>query len=416
MNARIESVGAAARQSLHRVAGAGKDVERLLVALPTIAPQCEGTEHAGRAHGHDRGPARFRVRGRCERCGWADDRLLCAGRVGDIVRGGVKCAGCGHVPRVIEDLLFIESLGESAPVAELVAASADDVLSAFAFHERARGLAETTIRNRISSVEALERAIGSPVLEVDTAALVRFLGRPGIKAASRRVNQLALQAFFRFAVESGYRRDDPTAHLLTVKVPRGKPRPFTREQIHALLASGAYRKTRAMILLGYYQGFRVSSIARVHGHDIDVGSKTIRTLGKGSKERTLPLHPVIAELAQTMPTDSWWFPARKDPSRPMRAASATNLITKAKHRAGILDPTLTAHSLRHSFATHMIDDGVDVRVIQELMMHDTLGSTQVYLGVSERLARDGIEVLAALEIPTRSGRSATESNEEGGRE
>ena len=213
-------------------------------------------------------------------------------------------------------------------------------------------------------------------------------------------------AVYTFLHEEGLRDDNPTVRLAPVTAPKGEPRPFTRQQIDAMLGSGAYRRTRAMILLGYYQGFRVSSIARVHGSEIDLDGLTIRSTGKGAKESVFPLLPVIAELAATMPADDWWFPARKSPGSPMSPASVTNLITLAKKRARIIDPKLTPHSLRHSFGTHLMDQGVDIRVIQELMDHKSLDTTQIYTGVSARRKREGINALTSRDVSASSGRQS----------
>lgn len=279
------------------------------------------------------------------------------------------------------------------------------MLEVFAEFERSKGLAETTIRNRDSILRTLAVRSGHDWANVGLIDLRRQIGRPGIAAGSRRTERGAFIAFFTFLTEDGYREDNPALKLAAVTAPKGTPRPFTREQIDAMLTSGAYRKTRSMIMLGYYQGFRVSSIARVHGDDIDLLSNTIRTVGKGAKDRLLPLHPVIRELAATMPSSSWWFPARNGLG-PMRSASVTNLITLAKHRAGITDPHLTPHSLRHAFGTDLVDEGVDIRVVQELMMHESLATTQIYTGVSARKKREGILSLPARQLPEHSGRQS----------
>lgn len=276
-------------------------------------------------------------------------------------------------------------------------------LTMFAEYQRSQSLAETTVRNRRSILTSLARETGT-LLECDVFSLRRFVGRENVKASTRRTARGAIRAFYGFLHEEGLREDNPSTKLPLIKVPKGQPRPFTAEQIDAMLTSGAYRRTRAMILVGYHQGFRVSSIARVHGHDIDMLSNTIRTLGKGGKMRVLPLHPVIAALAAEMPTDTWWFPARKDPTRHMRPDSVTNLITHAKLRAGILDPLLTPHSLRHSFGTDLVEGGVDIRVVQELMMHEDLSTTQIYTGVSNRLKQAGIHTLPSRSMPAKSGR------------
>jgi len=280
------------------------------------------------------------------------------------------------------------------------------VLGAFAAHQRGRGLAETTIRNRASILRSLESAAGRPLLELGVGDLRQRLGRPGIKQASRRTEHAAMVAFYRFAVDEGWRDDDPTLRLAPVRVPRTDPRPFTFEQVERMLSSGAYRRTRAMILLGAYQGFRVSQIARVHGRDIDLDGLTIRTLGKGGKEGVLPLHPVVAELARTMPRERYWFPARNGRGGHIRPGSVSELIAEARDRAGIHDPRLTAHSLRHTFGTELVEAGVDIRVVQELMMHESLSSTQIYTGVSRRLKVEGLNTLPLRSVPARSGRRA----------
>ncbi|MEZ3156841.1 tyrosine-type recombinase/integrase [Microbacterium sp. BWR-S6Y] len=282
----------------------------------------------------------------------------------------------------------------------------DLALAYFEEYQRSAGLAETTIRNRASFVRTLRRSCGKSYEEVTLVDLRRHLGRPGITAGTRRTERGALVAFFRFLLEDDFRGDDPTVRLAPVTAPKGTPRPFTRAQIDAMLDSGAYRKTRAMILLGYFQGFRVSQIGAVHGGDIDRLTSTIRTVGKGNKERRLPLHPVIAELATTMPADDWWFPARGTRTGHVRGSSVTDLITKAKIRAGITDPKLTPHSLRHAYGTDLVEAEVDIRVVQELMMHESLATTQIYTGVSERRKRAAVDALPGRVVPIRSGRSA----------
>ena len=275
------------------------------------------------------------------------------------------------------------------------------LLAHFAAYLKGKRLAATTIRNRLSILSGLGRR--TELLTTTTFELRGFVGQDGIKAGSARTYRGTVLAFYTFLVDEGLRDDNPALRLESIRAPKGTPRPFTPEQIDRMLTSGAYRKTRAMILLGCYQGFRVSQIARVRGDDVDVLSGTIRTIAKGSKSGVLPLHPVIRELAGSMP-QSWWFPARDGSDRPMSSASVTDLITKAKLRAGITDPKLTPHSLRHSFGTDLVDAGVDIRIIQELMMHESLATTQIYTGISARLKREGIESLPVRTIPVRSGR------------
>jgi len=277
------------------------------------------------------------------------------------------------------------------------------LLQQFAAYMRAQNLAENTIRSRTSTLRSLAAKHGA-LRDLTGHELRLYIGRAGVAAGTRRAERYALTAFYTFLRTEGIRPDNPADMLPHVHVPKGQPRPFTWRQIERMLTSGAYRRTRVMILLGYYQGFRVSTIARVHGSDIDLDEMTIRVIGKGGKQRTLPLHPVIAGIALTMPRDDWWFPARKGQPGPIKPSSVTDLITKAKLRAGITDPTLTPHSLRHGFGTDLVDEGVDIRVIRELMMHETLSSTEIYTQVSARLKREALYALPARPVPERSGR------------
>lgn len=274
----------------------------------------------------------------------------------------------------------------------------------FVDYQRAQNLADTTICNRRSILTTFERKTGM-LVDADVFTLRRYIGRDeAVSPGTRRTERGALTAFYTFLQDEGLRTDNPSTKLPVVRVPKGRPRPFTAEQIDAMLAAGAYAKTRAMILLGYYQGFRVSSIAAVHGHDIDLLGNRIRTVVKGRKEVRLPLHPVIAELALTMPGDDWWFPARQGRDGHVHSTSVTDLITKAKKRAGITDEKLTPHSLRHAFGSDLVEEGVDIRVVQELLVHENLSTTQIYTQVSERRKTEGLGTLAPRVIPARSGR------------
>ena len=279
----------------------------------------------------------------------------------------------------------------------------EQVIEAFEQYQRAANLSPNTIRNRSSLLGGVTRAIGVPLLEASPHELRAHLGRTTVTPGTRRTERTALKAFYQFAFEDGYRADNPADRLPVIQVPKGEPRPFARSQIEAMLNSGAYKRTRVMILLGYFQGFRVSQIARVRGDDIDWMTETIHTISKGGKARRLPLHPMIAAVAGEMP-DGWWFPARDGTDAPISGASVTNLITRAKKRARIDDPRLTPHSLRHSCGTDLVESGVDIRVVQELLMHEDLSTTQIYTGVSRRLKREGILHLEPLTVPDHAER------------
>lgn len=278
-----------------------------------------------------------------------------------------------------------------------------EALELFREYQLSQNLSPNTIRNRASLLRSIERHTGV-LVDADVFTLRRYMGREGIAPATRRTIRDAVCAFYTFLLDEEIRDDNPTTRLPVVKVPKGTPRPFTRAQVEAMLTSGAYWRTRVMILLGYYQGFRVSQIARVHGSDIDLFTMTIRTVGKGGKEGRLPLHPVIADVSKRMPTADYWFPARGGRGGHIHGASVTERITDAKRRAGITDPRLTPHSLRHAFGSELVEENVDIRVVQELMMHESLSTTQIYTRVSERRKAEAVNTRSGMPIPLHSGR------------
>lgn len=276
------------------------------------------------------------------------------------------------------------------------------ILDDFATWQAAQALSPKTVANRRHILIPLQRFLQKPLEEATTADLRSYLARGGVKSSTLRVERAAMIAFYGYLHDDGLRDDNPAERLAPIRVPRNHPRPFTREQIQSMLESGVYRRTRAMILLAYCQGFRVSQVAQVRGDDIQ--GDQIRTVAKGSKERWLPLHPQIGVLARDMPAD-WWFPAPNRPG-PILATSVTDAITNAIRLAGITDPSLTPHSLRHAFGSELVEQGVDIRVIQELMLHDDLGTTQTYAAVSPKRRRAGIDMLPGIQAPSRSMRGA----------
>lgn len=272
----------------------------------------------------------------------------------------------------------------------------NEVIAAFAEYQRSQRLSEATIRNRQSILTTLWKRTGIDLLEQNQRTIRTHLGRPGISAGTAVTERNAIKAFYDYCVADGYLEANPTDRIPKVKAPKGEPRPFSREQIQELLKVTRQQRSRAMLMLGYYQGFRVSQIARVRGDDIDLLTRTIRTVAKGNKERRLPLHPEIEELSKVMP-QGWWFPSPKHRGQPISGHAVTDRLTLIKKRAGITDPRLTPHSLRHSFGTDLVDQGVDIRVVQELMLHEDMSTTQIYTRVSEQRKREAIEKLRAVE-------------------
>lgn len=280
-----------------------------------------------------------------------------------------------------------------------------DLLGAFADYQRAGNRAKRTISTRASILRGFAARQDVTLIGATVFHLRREVGREGIAPSTKASTRSTFLAFYGFVHAEGLRPDNPALRLPVVKVPKARPRPYTAEQIDRMLSTGAYKRTRAMILLGAYQGLRASEIAAVHSDDVDLAAGTLKVLGKGGRTDYLPLHDVIRELAPTMGT-GWWFPARKGREGHIKGQSVSDLLADARDRAGIVDAALTGHSLRHAFGTELVRRGANIRAVQELMRHSSLHTTQRYTQVLDEDRRAALAVLPDRRIPAHSGRSA----------
>lgn len=265
---------------------------------------------------------------------------------------------------------------------------------------RAGSCSERTIADRINLIRRAVRATGEHPVEFTAPALAVFLASPRLGAGTRATYFGALRSWHRWLVLTSRRPDDPTVLLAKPKVPRRHPRPVSTPGLEVLLASGIRRRTRAMILLGAYQGLRVHEIAQVRGEDVDLIGQTLRVIGKGGVDALLPLHPLVAEVALTMPRTGWWFPAYEpNVSAPAGGGhvlprSVSTTVGNAMRRAGVPG---TAHALRHWFGTQLLRaGGANLREAQTLLRHASLQSTQIYTEV----APDDVRVpMGRLPVP-----------------
>lgn len=200
----------------------------------------------------------------------------------------------------------------------------------------------------------------------------------------------ALTAWFLWLQVQGHRIDNPMVKIGKPKRPRSEPRPITNSDLCRVLGVRMHRRTRAMILLAAFAGFRVHEIARVRGEHIDLIDRRITVHGKGDVTVTLPLHHRIVEHAYRfdMPRTGWWFPGSDRGHQ--RRESVGGSIKDAMTRAGVQG---SAHQLRHWFASELLANGVDLRTVQELMRHASVASTQIYTKVTDERRIAGIDSL-----------------------
>ncbi len=215
----------------------------------------------------------------------------------------------------------------------------------------------------------------------------------------------AVKSFFGYMVEQGELRRDPTAELDSPKVEKHLPNTMTREEVERLLnmpstSTSTGLRDKALLELLYATGLRVSELVALDVGDVDTKAGTVRCLGKGSKERMLPVYDQALEVLERYLTKG-----RPDFLHPGDAEQALFLnrrgerltrqglwliIKRYVEEAGIAT-TVTPHTLRHSFATHMLRGGAGLREVQQMLGHASISTTQVYTQVTRDHLREAYD-------------------------
>ena len=225
-------------------------------------------------------------------------------------------------------------------------------------------------------------------------AWIRSLSGRGFAATSLARKLTALRVFARFLVRENLRKDDFTALLSGPRLPRSLPGSLSPAEVGRLLAapSGgtpAALRDRAMLEVFYASGLRVSELAGLTLQQIDLDQGFLRVFGKGSKERVVPVggkarDALLAYLASGRPhfvkprTGSQLFLSNRGAG--LSRVMLWMLVKKYAKIAGISKP-VKPHLLRHSFATHLLSGGADLRAIQEMLGHASIATTQIYTAV-----------------------------------
>jgi integrase/recombinase XerD len=277
------------------------------------------------------------------------------------------------------------------------------------------GLARNTLQGYRADLRhfALWLAMGAnrSLLEADRADVLGYLAHKvagGFSARSSARLLSALKRFYRHAVREGRRAEDPTAAIEAPKLARALPKSLSEAEVEALLAAPDVDtdlglRDRAMLETLYATGLRVSELTRLSLAQVSRDAGVVRVLGKGAKERLVPLGEealvwIERYLARARPrllgrrsADALFVTARADA---MTRQAFWNLIGRYARSAGIARP-VSPHVLRHAFATHLLNHGADLRVVQMLLGHSDISTTQIYTHV----ARERLQQLHARHHP-----------------
>ena len=222
----------------------------------------------------------------------------------------------------------------------------------------------------------------------------------GLSSASIRRGVSAIRTYYGFLVGEGRVQEDPSDRLETPRRGRALPETLSVKEIEALLASVKVEeplawRDRALLELGYGAGLRVSELCGLALRDLLLSENLVRIFGKGGKERLVPLgRAVIGAVSVYLHTKRPQLDRGKSKGRvllnargePLSRVGAWGIVKRATRRAGITK-RVTPHTLRHSFATHLLEGGADLRAVQEMLGHADLSTTQIYTHVDREYLR-----------------------------
>ena len=269
------------------------------------------------------------------------------------------------------------------------------------------GLAASSLasyrRDLVAWATWLERSAAKPLLAADRTDVEGFLAeqfrlRAKVSSISRRLS--SIRRFYGLQMLQATIRTDPTLRVKAPKLPRSLPKNLSESQVDALLDAPNTQTTlglrdRAMLETLYASGLRVSELVGLTLAQVSLDMGVVRVMGKGSKERLVPLGEQAIDwlkryladgrpdLAANSKTTAIFLTTRRDP---MTRQAFWQLIKRYGIKAGIGGTTLSPHTLRHAFATHLLNHGADLRVVQLLLGHAAITTTTIYTHVArERL-------------------------------
>lgn len=238
----------------------------------------------------------------------------------------------------------------------------------------------TTVRAYLSDLDDLnaylgERAPASITLD-DMRNYLRHLTDRGLSAPTICRKLTAIRTFFRLGIRSGWATENPAADVKAPKKEERLPKYLDVDGVDTMLNAADNPRDKAILEVLYAAGLRVSELVGLCVDDVDLDAGTVKVLGKGGRERYACLHEhAIAAIRA-------WLAVREEGTSLFGLTDRT--VRRIVKKYGKINP----HALRHSFATHLLDNGADIREVQVLLGHKSIQSTQVYAHVSTARQRD----------------------------
>jgi integrase/recombinase XerD len=232
----------------------------------------------------------------------------------------------------------------------------------------------------------------------DIAGYMQSLGSSGMAARSQARRLSALKQFFLFLLREGAREDNPAAEINAPKLPKALPKYLSESEVNALLEAARGMeglpglKAQAGLEILYSTGLRVTEMLSLRASALTTDAMMLLVKGKGGKERMIPLSDAArqagAALRAVSPAKARYLFAGRDISQPMTRQGFALLLKQAAIEAGLDPARLSPHVLRHSFASHLLAHGADLRALQKLLGHADIATTEIYTHVlAERLQK-----------------------------
>jgi len=279
----------------------------------------------------------------------------------------------------------------------------DPSLESFLAVSRAR-LAPRTVESYRRDLEHFTGWLGQSILVADREDIESYLadlrsdGRTPATVARRLA---AMRSFYRHQTLIGAREDNPAAGVPSPRRQRKLPRTLSAGEAERLIEAAAGTTPRsfrdgALVELLYGAGLRVSEAVGLERAAVDLDERIVRCIGKGGKERIVPIgRPAVEALRRYLARGRPFLDRRHRPelflnSRggPLTRAGAFLILRKVAERAGLEPERVHPHLLRHSFATHLLEGGADLRSVQEMLGHADLATTELYTHVTDKRRRD----------------------------
>lgn len=285
----------------------------------------------------------------------------------------------------------------------MTARTRDPELEGFLALSAAR-LAPRTVEAYRRDLDALAEWLGGPPSKVTTEELERYLAElraHGLSGATIARRVASLRSFFRHLVLIGAADENPAAELQLPRRARRLPRALSPSEAERLIdaAAGAtprHLRDRALVELLYGAGLRVSEAVGLEKGGVDLDRRLVRTVGKGGKERVVPVgREAVDALRRYLARGRPHLDRRHRPELFLNAqggaltrAGAFLILRKLAARAGLEPERIHPHLLRHTFATHLLEGGADLRSVQEMLGHADLATTELYTHVTDRRRRE----------------------------